>query len=168
MDRWCSGGPGSASAGRRSVPCPRVLRTGANHDHHRQGRQPNLLARNRTGATARGISASPWWRLGTWRRRHAKSDAGADRRTQVRPLSPSNITWHRSILTRRVRTIAKLPPPGSFSAMTAGTTPVADALAGAFPWENARTVVDVGWAQDCVPVRLALAHEHLISHEHLI
>src|ERR1700726_3238138 len=73
MDRWCSGGPGSASAGRRSVPRPRVLRTGANHDHHRQGRQANLLARNRTGATARGISASPWWRLSTWRRRHAKS-----------------------------------------------------------------------------------------------
>ena len=57
---------------------------------------------------------------------------------------------------------------GFLRAMTAGTTPVADALAGAFPWENARTVVDVGWAQDCVPVRLALAHEHLISHEHLI
>ena len=51
---------------------------------------------------------------------------------------------------------------GSLRAMTAGTTPVADALAGAFPWENARTVVDVGCAQDGVPVRLALAHEHLI------
>ena len=47
--------------------------------------------------------------------------------------------------------------------MTGVTTPVADALAGAFPWERVSSVVDVGSAQGCGPVRLALAHRHLTA-----
>ncbi len=50
---------------------------------------------------------------------------------------------------------------GFLRAMTAVTTPVAVALAGAFPWQRVRSVVDVGCAQGCVPVRLALAHPAL-------
>jgi len=52
---------------------------------------------------------------------------------------------------------------GFLRAMTGLTTPVADALAGAFPWERVSSVVDVGSAQGCVPVRLALAHPHLTA-----
>ena len=66
--------------GRGSFSRACVLGSGANHYHHRERGQPNPPARNRTGATARGLSASAWWRLGTWRRGHARSDAGADRR----------------------------------------------------------------------------------------
>jgi hypothetical protein len=52
---------------------------------------------------------------------------------------------------------------GFLRAMTGITTPVADALARAFPWERVSSVVDVGSAQGCVPVRLALAHRHLTA-----
>ena len=37
-------------------------------------------ARHRAGTAARDLSASAWRRLGAGRRRHAGSDAGADRR----------------------------------------------------------------------------------------
>jgi hypothetical protein len=56
---WIVGAQASRAACRRGegpFPTPGVLGTGANHDHHRQGRQPNPLARNRTGATARGTA----------------------------------------------------------------------------------------------------------------
>jgi ubiquinone/menaquinone biosynthesis C-methylase UbiE len=52
---------------------------------------------------------------------------------------------------------------GFMRAMTGGTAPVADALASVFPWEDVQSVVDVGCAQGCVPVRLALAHPHLAA-----
>jgi hypothetical protein len=52
---------------------------------------------------------------------------------------------------------------GFLRAMTGMTAPVADALVGAFPWKTASSVVDVGSAQGCVPVRLALAHPHLTA-----
>jgi O-methyltransferase domain/Dimerisation domain len=52
---------------------------------------------------------------------------------------------------------------GFLRAMTGGTAPVAEALASAFPWDNVGSVVDVGCAQGCVPVRLALAHPHLAT-----
>ena len=52
---------------------------------------------------------------------------------------------------------------GFLRAMTGMTTPVADALAGVFPWERVSSVVDIGSAQGCVPVRLALAHPHLTA-----
>lgn len=47
------------------------------------------------------------------------------------------------------------------SAMTGISLGVARALAQAFPWGKYRTFVDVGAAQGCVPVQLALAHSHL-------
>jgi hypothetical protein len=50
---------------------------------------------------------------------------------------------------------------GFLRAMTGQALPVAHALAGSFPWGDVRTVVDVGTAQGCVPVALALAHPHL-------
>jgi hypothetical protein len=46
-------------------------------------------------------------------------------------------------------------------AMGGQALPVARVLARSFPWQNVRTVVDVGTAQGCVPVELALAHPHL-------
>ena len=52
---------------------------------------------------------------------------------------------------------------GFLRGMTGITSPVADALAGAFPWKTVSSVVDVGSAQGCVPVRLALAHQHLTA-----
>jgi hypothetical protein len=45
--------------------------------------------------------------------------------------------------------------------MTGITAPVADALSRVFPWDKARSVIDIGTAQGCVPVRLARAHPHL-------
>jgi hypothetical protein len=52
---------------------------------------------------------------------------------------------------------------GFLRGMTGITTPVANALVGAFPWKAVSSVVDVGSAQGCVPVRLALAHPHLTA-----
>jgi len=46
-------------------------------------------------------------------------------------------------------------------AMTGISLPIARALADAFPWRDVATVIDVGGAQGCVPVELALAHPHL-------
>ena len=45
--------------------------------------------------------------------------------------------------------------------MTGGTLPVAKLLAQRFPWNNYRTLLDVGTAQGCLPVQIALAHPHL-------
>jgi O-methyltransferase domain/Dimerisation domain len=50
---------------------------------------------------------------------------------------------------------------GFLRGMTGITSPVADALVDAFPWETVNSVFDIGSAQGCVPVRLALAHPHL-------
>ena len=50
---------------------------------------------------------------------------------------------------------------GFLRAMTGQSLPVAQALARVFPWETARTVVDIGTAQGCVPVELARSHAHL-------
>ena len=47
------------------------------------------------------------------------------------------------------------------AAMTGISTGTARALAQKFPWERYNTVVDLGAAQGCVPVQLALAHPHL-------
>jgi Dimerisation domain/O-methyltransferase domain len=52
---------------------------------------------------------------------------------------------------------------GFLRGMTGITTPVADALLEAFPWQKVSRVVDVGSAQGCVPVRLALAYPHLTA-----
>ena len=50
---------------------------------------------------------------------------------------------------------------GFLRAMTGQSLPVAQALSCAFPWDKVKTVIDVGTAQGCVPVQLALAHPHL-------
>jgi O-methyltransferase/methyltransferase family protein len=47
------------------------------------------------------------------------------------------------------------------SAMTGLSMGIAKALARQFPWANYKSFVDVGGAQGCVPVQLALAHPHL-------
>jgi len=50
---------------------------------------------------------------------------------------------------------------GFARAMTGQSIPVADALADAFPWKDIGSVIDIGAAQGCVPVRLALRYPHL-------
>jgi hypothetical protein len=47
------------------------------------------------------------------------------------------------------------------TAMSGISMGAARALAAKFPWQNYRTVIDVGAAQGCVPAQLALAHPHL-------
>lgn len=47
------------------------------------------------------------------------------------------------------------------SAMTGISSLLARTLANAFPWHEVSSVIDVGGAQGCVPVQLALAHPHL-------
>ena len=46
-------------------------------------------------------------------------------------------------------------------AMTGISLPAARALAEKFPWKEYRNFIDIGCAQGCVPVQLALAHPHL-------
>jgi hypothetical protein len=46
-------------------------------------------------------------------------------------------------------------------AMTGMSTGTAIAIAQKFPWEKYRTFVDVGCAEGCLPVQVALAHPHL-------
>ena len=45
--------------------------------------------------------------------------------------------------------------------MTGISMPAAQALAQQFPWESFKSFIDVGGAQGCVAVQLALAHPHL-------
>src|SRR5215469_12556054 len=47
------------------------------------------------------------------------------------------------------------------SAMTGLSMGIAKALALQFPWANYKSFIDVGGAQGCVPVQIALAHPHL-------
>src|SRR5262249_12319818 len=46
-------------------------------------------------------------------------------------------------------------------AMSAGSTATAQAIASKFPWQNYRSVIDIGCAEGAVPVQLAQTHEHL-------
>jgi hypothetical protein len=48
-------------------------------------------------------------------------------------------------------------------AMTGVSLPLAAALAERFPWQRCASVIDIGAAQGCVPVQLALAHKHLTA-----
>jgi SAM-dependent methyltransferase len=50
---------------------------------------------------------------------------------------------------------------GFVKAMTGVSAGAARALTNAFPWERYQTVIDIGCAEGCVPVQLALAHPHL-------
>src|SRR2546423_5066719 len=45
--------------------------------------------------------------------------------------------------------------------MTGGSRIVARSLGKRFPWKSYGTMIDVGTAQGCVPVEIALAHPHL-------
>jgi hypothetical protein len=45
--------------------------------------------------------------------------------------------------------------------MSGGTLLAADAMAERFPWRDYRTFFDIGTAQGCLPVRIALAHPHV-------
>ena len=45
--------------------------------------------------------------------------------------------------------------------MTGGTLPVAKTLAANFPWQDYKSLLDVGTAQGCLPVQVCLAHPHL-------
>jgi hypothetical protein len=47
--------------------------------------------------------------------------------------------------------------------MTGGTLRVAEAIARCFPWRDYATLIDVGTAQGCLPVRIALAHPHIVG-----
>jgi hypothetical protein len=46
-------------------------------------------------------------------------------------------------------------------AMSAISMPAGAAIAAKFPWEDRKTVVDVGCAEGAVPVQVALAHDHI-------
>jgi hypothetical protein len=50
---------------------------------------------------------------------------------------------------------------GFLSAMTGISMGAAVAIARVFPWKKYKTFTDVGGAQGCVPVQVALAHQHL-------
>jgi O-methyltransferase domain/Dimerisation domain len=50
---------------------------------------------------------------------------------------------------------------GFARAMTGISTGVAQAIATSFPWDRYETVIDVGCAEGCVPVQIALAHKHV-------
>ena len=45
--------------------------------------------------------------------------------------------------------------------MSSGTLLAADAMAERFPWRDYRSLFDVGTAQGCLPVRIALSHPHI-------
>lgn len=47
------------------------------------------------------------------------------------------------------------------AAMTAGTAAVARELAVRFPWRDYRSVIDIGCAEGCLPVQLAISHPYL-------
>ncbi|MDP9452087.1 MAG: acetylserotonin O-methyltransferase [Actinomycetota bacterium] len=46
-------------------------------------------------------------------------------------------------------------------AMTAGSLGSARVIAARFPWQRYQSILDVGTAQGCLPVQVALAHDHL-------
>jgi hypothetical protein len=50
---------------------------------------------------------------------------------------------------------------GFIRAMTASSIGPAQAMAAVFPWDRYKTVIDVGCAEGCVPVQVALAHPHM-------
>jgi hypothetical protein len=49
------------------------------------------------------------------------------------------------------------------NAMTGASLAPARALASKCPWDRCKTFVDIGTAQGCVPVQVALAHPHLMG-----
>ena len=49
------------------------------------------------------------------------------------------------------------------SSMTVKTLPAAKQLAAKFPWSDYRSLIDIGTAEGCLPVEIALAHPHIIG-----
>ena len=47
------------------------------------------------------------------------------------------------------------------AAMSGGSLLTAQSLAGRFPWRNYKTLIDIGSAEGCLPVTIALAHPHI-------
>jgi hypothetical protein len=47
--------------------------------------------------------------------------------------------------------------------MTGHSLPSAMAIAQKFPWQNYKTFADVGTAEGCLPVQVALANPHLVG-----
>ena len=45
--------------------------------------------------------------------------------------------------------------------MTGGSLTVARTLAAKFPWQDYRTLIDIGTAEGCLPVQIATAHSHI-------
>jgi hypothetical protein len=45
--------------------------------------------------------------------------------------------------------------------MTGGTVRAAAVIAKVFPWQDYKTLIDIGTAQGCLPVSIALAHPHI-------
>jgi hypothetical protein len=52
---------------------------------------------------------------------------------------------------------------GFLGAMTGISMGSARAIAQRFPWKKYRTFTDIGAAQGCVPVQVALAHKHIVG-----
>jgi hypothetical protein len=50
---------------------------------------------------------------------------------------------------------------GFARAMSASSAGPARAIASTFPWDRYKTVIDIGCAEGCVPVHVALAHGHM-------
>jgi hypothetical protein len=73
-----------------------------------------------------------------------------------KPQSGARATGHYSALYADHAALETL-----IKGMTGGTLPVAKALAAKFPWQDYRTVIDVGTAQGCLPVQIAHAHPHI-------
>jgi hypothetical protein len=73
-----------------------------------------------------------------------------------KPQSGARATGHYSALYADHAALETL-----IKGMTGGTLPVAKALVAKFPWQDYKTVIDVGTAQGCLPVQIAHAHPHI-------
>jgi O-methyltransferase len=74
------------------------------------------------------------------------------------PQSGERAAGHYSALYRDPAALRSLA-----QGMTGGTLPVAVALAGKFPWNQYRSLVDIGTAQGCLPVTIVEAHPRLAA-----
>ncbi len=72
------------------------------------------------------------------------------------PQSGARATGHYSAVYADQAALGNL-----IKGMTGGTLPVAKTLATKYPWHDYKTVIDIGTAQGCLPVQIALAHPHI-------
>ena len=73
-----------------------------------------------------------------------------------KPQSGARATGHYSALYADPVALERLA-----KGMTGGSLLAARALASKFPWQDYRTVIDVGTAQGCLPVEIARGHPHI-------